>query len=166
MSAPKKTAKDARRKFVFERQAIPTIAFTLGVSESTVRRWKSAARANGDNWDLVKSANMISGEGMEATVADMIERFVVQFQATISDLEADKSIGAIDRAKVLTSLSDAFAKTVASAGRVAPKISELSVATDVVKRFADYVQANYPQHAVALLEVLEPFGVHLTEVYE
>lgn len=165
MSRSKKTSKDARRKFVFERQAIPTIAFSLGVSESTVRRWKKAAKANHDDWDLVRSANMVSGEGMEAMVTDIVERFISQFEAAMTDLEADKNIGAMERVEALKSLGDAFAKTVASAGRVAPKISELSVANDVVKRFADYVQKNYPQHALALLEVMEPFGAHLTEVY-
>lgn len=165
MASSNKKLRDARRKYVFERQAIPTIAVSLGVSQSTVRRWKKAAKANGDDWDIGRSANMLSGESMEAIVTNVLERFIIQFEATISDLEADKNIGAADRAKILQGLGDAFAKTISSAARVAPKISEMGVANDVVRRLTNFVGENYPHHSDAFLEILEPFGDHLIEVY-
>ena len=65
----------------------------------------------------------------------------------------------------MASLSDAFNKMVASAGRVAPKISELGVANDVLQRQAEFIREFYPQHAAAFLEIIEPFGERLVEVY-
>ncbi|KZL29426.1 DUF1804 family protein [Pseudovibrio sp. WM33] len=52
----------ARRLFVLDRQAIPTVAFSIGVSESTLRRWKKDAATGGDNWDAARSANALAGD--------------------------------------------------------------------------------------------------------
>ncbi len=165
MSYSAEIKRRARRNYVFDRFAIPTISKTLNVPEVTLRRWKAAAKADGDDWDRARAANMVSGEGFESAALDLIERFVIQFQATINSLEADDTIPPADRAKIMTSLGDSFNKTMASAGRIAPKISELSVASDVLRRMADFVKTHYPQHGDAFLEVLEPFGSHIAEVY-
>ena len=39
------------------------------------------------------------------------------------------------------------------------------VAMDVLKRLAEFTRERHPASADALLEVLEPFGHHLAEVY-
>ncbi|MDD7908624.1 DUF1804 family protein [Pseudovibrio exalbescens] len=165
----KKASKDeqkrqARSKFIFERQAIPTIAFGLGVSESTIRRWKHAAKAAGDDWDAARSANMLAGDGLEAVVTSVVEDFVVLFQSSIEQIKQSE-IAPDDRVKMMASLSDAFNKMVSSAGRVAPKLSELGVAQDVLHRLGVFIQKHHPSHAEVFLEVLEPFGEHLAEVY-
>lgn len=157
--------RDARRRYVFDRQALPTIGVTLGVSESTLRRWKSDAAAKGDNWDMARSANTIAGEGLDRLVTEVVQDYVTMHQATIEDLRNAPELPAADKAKVLAALADSFNKVVNAAGRVSPKISELGVAMDVMKRFADYVSARHPASAQALLEVIEPFGQHLSEVY-
>ncbi|WP_310620901.1 DUF1804 family protein [Flexibacterium corallicola] len=155
----------ARRLFVLERQAIPTIALALHVSESTVRRWKKDALANGDNWDAVRSAQMMAGEGLETVVTSVVEDFTVLFQATIEQLKSSDNLEAAERVKLMASLSDAFNKMVASAGRVAPKISELGVANDVLQRLGEFIFKHHPQHTEAFLEILEPFGEELARQY-
>lgn len=157
--------RQARKDFVFGRQSIPTIALSLGVSESTVRRWKRDAKATGNDWDIARSSAMVAGEGMEAAVSNLIEEFVVQFQVALEQTKTEEGIPAGERVKLLTSLGDAFNKMVSSAGRVAPKISELGVAHDVLQRLAEFIAAEYPQHSDAFLEVLEPFGERLVEAY-
>lgn len=155
----------ARRLFVLERQAIPTMAFTLGVSESTARRWKKEAKLAGDDWDVARSANALAGEGLESVVATVVEDFVALFQATIEQIKGSENIEPSEKVKLMASLSDAFNKMVASAGRVAPKLSELGVAQDVLQRFAEFIRKHHPDHAQTFLEVLEPFGEYLAEVY-
>ncbi|KZL25661.1 DUF1804 family protein [Pseudovibrio sp. Ad37] len=155
----------ARRLFVLDRQAIPTVAFSIGVSESTLRRWKKDAATGGDNWDAARSANALAGEGLEAVVTSVVEDFVSMFQATIEQIKASENIDPPEKVKLMASLSDAFNKMVASAGRVAPKLSELGVAQDVLQRFAEFIRKHHPDHAQTFLEVLEPFGEYLAEVY-
>lgn len=156
--------RDARRRFVFERQALPVIAIALKVSDATLRRWKRDAAVKGDNWDTARSANTIAGEGLDKLVMEVVQDYVTVHQATIEDLRtADMS--AADKAKVLAGLADSFNKTVNAAGRVSPKISELGVAMDVLKRLGDFVARDFPALAPALLEIIDPFGQHLAEVY-
>jgi hypothetical protein len=157
--------REARRRYVFERQALPTIAITLDVSEASLRRWKRDAGARGDDWDIARSANTIAGEGLDRLITEVVQDYVTVHQATIDDLRSDPNLTAGEKAKILAALADSFNKTVNAAGRVSPKISELGVAMDVLKRLADFTTRHYPTIAPGLLEVLEPFGAHLSEVY-
>lgn len=157
--------REARKAYVFQRQSMPTISLTLGVSVATLGRWKKDAKSRGDDWDVARSAHMIAGDGLEAVVAAVVEDFVVLFQASIEQLKNDDQMPADHRVKHMAALSDAFNKMVAAAGRVSPKISELGVANDVIKRLAEFIRAHYPQHAAAFLEILEPFGDAIVEAY-
>lgn len=157
--------REARRKYIYDRQTLAAIAVLLGVPETTLRRWKRESGARGDSWDAGRSANTIAGEGLEQLVSEVVQDYVVLHQAAIEDLRNDGSLSAADKARVLASLADSFNKTVSAAGRVSPKISELGVAMDVLKRLADFVVQHRPDLAPALLEVIEPFGATLTEVY-
>nr|WP_321460413.1 DUF1804 family protein [uncultured Cohaesibacter sp.] len=156
---------DARRAYIWDQQSVPVIALSIGVSEATVRRWKRDAKQSGDNWDVARAAHMMAGEGLETVVSGVVEQFVTLFKATIEQLQDDGNLSPEERVKAMASLSDAFNKMVASAGRVAPKISELGVANDVLQRQAEFIREFYPQHAAAFLEILEPFGERLVEVY-
>lgn len=157
--------RDARKAYVFQRQSLPTIAIALTVSEATLRRWKADAKQRGDDWDMGRAANTIAGEGMEMLVSTVIEDFVVLYQSTIEAVKGDPEIAAPDRVKLMASLADAFHKTISAAGRVSPKISELGVAMDVLKRLAEFTRQHHQERAGLLLEILEPFGTHLSEVY-
>ena len=53
----------------------------------------------------------------------------------------------------------------ASAKRFAPKVSELGVAQDVMAKLLDFVREEFPHHSAAILEIIEPFGARLTEIY-
>lgn len=158
------TRREARKRYVYERQALPTIAIALGVSEASLRRWKRDAGARGDDWDVARSANTIAGEGLDKLVMEVVQDYVTVHQATIEDLRSAE-MSAAEKAKVLAGLADSFNKTVNAAGRVSPKISELGVAMDVLKRLGDFVGREFPAAAPALLEIIDPFGQHLAEVY-
>ena len=156
--------KKAREYYIFKRQAMPTIAQALGVPVTTIRRWKRAALKHSDDWDVARSGHLVAGQGLEAIVAATIEDFIILTQATIEDIK--KAEGQPDvRVKQLVALADAMTKAVAAAGRLTPRISELGVAQDVLKRLAEFVSGEYPQHAEAFLEILEPFGAEIAKVY-
>lgn len=158
------TRRDARAKYIYERFTLPQIALAIGASEPTVRRWKAEARADGDDWDQARVASSMSGQGLERIVAQVVQDYVIQHQATIEQLK-EAEIAPADKAKILSALADSFNKTVSAAGRLTPKISELGVAMDVLDRLAKYVAARRPEGADALLAVLEPFGAELGRIY-
>lgn len=81
-------------------------------------------------------------------------------------LKDDRDLSASERVKLMATLSDAFNKTVAAASRSAPKLSELGVAYDVLKRLAEFVSRKNPEQADVILEILGPFGDYLAEVYD
>lgn len=157
--------REARKRYVFERQALPTISIALDVSEASLRRWKREAAARGDNWDTARSASTIAGEGLDSLINEVVQDYVTVHQATIEDLRSDGTLTAGDKAKLLAGLADSFIKTINAAGRISPKISELGVAMDVLKRLAEFASRHHPAVAGPLLEILEPFGQHIAEVY-
>ena len=164
MAHPAEKRAQARKLYIHQRLSVPVIAVQLGVSEATIRRWKRAAKQRGDDWDAARAALMISGEGLEATVSHVVEEFVIQFQAALAQLKSE-DIKPDERVKLMASLTDSFNKMVAASGRVAPKISQLSVALDVLRRLGEYIRAHHPDQAETFLAVLEPFGEQLAEVY-
>lgn len=157
--------REARKRYVYERQALPTIAIAITVAEATLRRWKREAARGGDDWDQARGANAIAGGGLDNLIIEVVQDYVTMHQATIEDLRNDPDVAAADKARILASLADAFTKTVNAAGRVSPKISELGVAMDVLKRLVEFTSRHHPALAPQLLDMLEPFGAQLSEVY-
>jgi len=161
----------ARSEFIFKRRTLKMIALSVGVSTNTISRWKNAAKKGGDDWETARAAHMISGEGMDAVITHVVEEFMIMAQSAIEDLKKDGLRDEADRMPIdkriamMTSLADAMNKMTVSAGKLAPKISELGVAQDVLRRMLEYVRENFPSHATAFLEVIEPFGEHLVEAY-
>lgn len=160
------TKRQARSLYIEQRQSLPVIEIATGVPVATLRRWKSEASKRGDDWDALRSASTIAGEGLESLVSEVIQDFVIVHQAAIEQLKTDTALPPVAKAKILASLADAFQKTVGSAGRISPKISELGVAMDVLRRLADYTARHHPASAPALLQVIEPFGDELAGIYK
>ena len=70
----------------------------------------------------------------------------------------DEDMPPAEKVEALSSLADSFAKTIAASKRILPGIDELSTSTNLIRMLADFTIKHFPQHASALLEVLEPFG--------
>lgn len=161
----------ARSEFIYKRKTLKMIALTVGVSPVTIGRWKSAAKKRGDDWETARAAHMIAGEGLDAVITTVVEEFMVMAQSAIEDLKGDsekdpaEQMPINNRIAMMTSLADAMNKMTASAGKLAPKISELGVAQDVVRRLLEFVREHNPEHAAMMLEVVEPFGESLVEAF-
>lgn len=164
MKNPQEIRRRARADYVFKRMPASMIAISLQVSEATIGRWKKTAKEAGDDWDIARSANTIAGEGLEAVVGTVIEDFMVMSQALLEEIKHGE-LSIADKVKHLTSLADAMNKMTISAGKLAPKISELGVAQDVMRKLVAFVRSEFPQHAAVILEIIEPFGDSLAEAY-
>ncbi|MDN5785734.1 DUF1804 family protein [Pseudorhodobacter sp.] len=158
------TRRKARSDYVYRRMMQSTIAMAYGVSEATVGRWKKAAKEDGDDWDKARTAHVIAGEGVEVVVSSVVEDFMIQAQAILDEIKTG-SHSTQEKVGMLVSLSDAMTKMAAAAKRFAPKVSELGVAQDVMGKLLDFVRENFPHHSSMILEIIEPFGERLAEIY-
>lgn len=164
MAHPRLKRSEVRRRYVLDRQPLTGAAKIAGISYETARAWKRQALERGDDWDKARESEVLR----DGTTAELnrvvLNEFVPLFRSTIIALSGDQ-MSATDKAEAISRLSDAYAKTIKAAGAVDPKIARLAWAMDVLKELAQFVQTQFPQHAQALLEILEPFGEHLAEQY-
>lgn len=164
MSARDDLRRKVRGDFVYRRMTAATIAVAYNLSEATIGRWKKAAKDQGDDWDKARTAAVIAGEGLETVVSQVVEDFMILAQALLDDIR-DGELSTSEKVSHLVALADAQTKMVSSARKLAPKISELGVAQDVMGHLLTFVRENFPQHAAAILEIIEPFGERLAGLY-
>lgn len=150
-----------RASYVYDRLPLERAAARLGVSTGTAGRWKKQAREAGDDWDKHRAANILAGGGVEDVARQMLSDYVIQHKAMMQTITDDAGIPAGHKVDMLASLADSFNKTVAASRRVLPETNELAVALETVTLLGAFIQESFPAHAVAFLEILEPFGAKL-----
>lgn len=151
----------ARSDYVFRRLTASTIAAAYGVSEVTVGRWKKKAKADGDDWDMARTAAVMSGQGGDVVTSIVLEEYMLQAQALLHQIK-EGDLDVETKVKLMASLADATTKMVAAASRAAPKLSELGVAQAVVEELVDFVREKFPHHIEAVQELLGPFADHIS----
>lgn len=170
MAHPADKKREARRRYVIERLSLPGVEAAIGVRASTISKWKREAKAGGDDWEQARKAHLVAGEGLESIMAATAERFVTlastQMDRIDERLKAEPDLDPAGVVMLLASLSDAMSKAVSAAGRLAPRISQLGVAQDVLQRQAAFVEARFPEHVEAFLEILKPFSLELAKAYD
>jgi uncharacterized protein YjcR len=155
----------ARSDYVYRRMTGATISLSLNISQATFGRWKKAAKDDGDDWDMARSAAVIAGEGLDTVVSSVVEDFVIMAQALLDEVKNNKDLNIDQKIKHMVALGDAMVKVTASAGKLAPKISELGVAQSVVRHLIEFVQEQFPQHISVVQEILIPFGDRIASAF-
>ncbi len=164
MSSEQDKRRKARADYIYRRMTGATISMTLDISQATFGRWKKAAKDAGDDWDIARTASIMAGEGIETVVSSVIEDFMIMAQSVLEQIKHGE-LPLDQKVKHLVALADAMTKMTTSAGKLAPKISELGVAQDVMQYLVDFVREKFPQHVAAILEIIEPFGESLARRY-
>lgn len=164
MAHAPETRAAVRRSYVAERLPLETAAEKHDVPYQTARNWKRKAGADGDDWDRARAAARMAAGGLGDLTNQVLEEFALLFQSTMEQLSGEEVDG-VTKAEAMSRLADAYTKTVKAAGGSDTRIGKLAVALEVLERLVNYIQQHHEQHAVALLEVLEPFGEHLNEAY-
>lgn len=154
-----------RRLYVMDRISLEIAALQCGVSMSTASRWKREAQEAGDDWDKLRAAHILAGDGIESVARAALAGFLTQYQSVVDTLNADADIPAELKVQMLASLADSFNKTVAASKRVLPETTQLATAMEVVQKMAGFIREKYPKHIQAFIEVLEPFGDELAKFY-
>lgn len=159
------TRRALRASFVFDQLPLEAACTLHQVPVPTARRWKGEARKAGDDWDKAQSAQLLAGGGIEEIARQTMAAFIQQVQATTTALQADTELPPAERAKLLASLSDSFAKLMVSNRRLMPETDRLAVAMDVIQRFGEFAARRKPALAGEFVELLEPFGDEIARAY-
>lgn len=152
-----------RGLYVFQRLPMEAACKAADVPRGTANRWKSEAAQQGDDWDAIRAAVALGDDNFATLGRKLLEDYLVQHQATMDLLRADKKMSALERAETLASMSDSFSKTMASFKRLSPELNRQAIQIDVLQRLAAFAQRRFPQHVTALVDMLEPFGVELAK---
>ncbi|MGD9610784.1 MAG: DUF1804 family protein [Desulfovibrionaceae bacterium] len=165
MAHGKETVAAVRAAYIHERLPIEAAAAKTGVSPATAARWKRKAKVEGDDWDKLRAACLLAGDGVEAVARQMLADYVVQHKALMEAITADADMPAAVKVSMLASLADSFNKTVSASKRVLPETSELATALSVLDKLGLFIRDHYPQHGAAFVEILEPFGAEIARAF-
>lgn len=157
MAHNSKKKSDARAAYIFDNMPLTQIAAIHNVSLATLRTWKKKAHEAGDDWDKLRAANLLAGEGMEAIARQTLSEYVIQHKTVMAEVLAAKDMTAKQKTEALASLGDSFNKMIAASRRVLPMSDALAIALSVLQMLTEFVQEEFPQYAAVLLEVMEPF---------
>jgi len=157
--------KAVRAAYVFDQITLDAAAVSRGVPVGTARRWKTEAKAEGDDWDRARGAQMIAGGGLEDVIRQTLAIAVQQVQATIEQIQAEENMPPAVKVKMLAALADSYNKLLGAAKRLMPETDKLATAMDVVQRFAEFVAKRHPEHAPAFVDMLDSFGTEIERAY-
>ena len=165
MAHARETVAMVRAAYVYDHLPLDSAALKGGVPASTAARWKREAKTRGEDWDKLRAANLLAGEGVESIARQALADYVTQHQAVMEMIATTPDLAAMQKVNLLASLADSFAKTVAASRRVLPETDELAVSLQVLNDLADFAKSHHPQCAAAILEIVEPFGAVLVKKY-
>lgn len=158
MAHSQATKDELRKKYIFEGLSLAMAAVMTEVSYPTAQRWKNVAKDSGDDWDKVKVAHSMAGGDLEDMSRQILTDFIIQFKTTMDTLKQADDIPPQTRVELLTSLADAYNKTVSSSRKMLPETSKLAIALQVLEMLAKYIQEHKPDLLTEFMSVLEPFG--------
>lgn len=158
MAHSQSTKDDLRKKYIFDGLSLAMAAVTTDVGYATAQRWKNQAADAGDDWDKVKVAHTMAGGDFEDMSRQILTDFIIQFKATMDMVKTTEQILPSQRVEMLTSLADAYNKTIASSRKILPETSKLAVALQVLELLAKYIQEHKPDLLIEFMSVLDPFG--------
>lgn len=153
-----------RNAYVHDRLPLEAAAERVGVSYSAAQAWKRKAKEEGQCWDKARAAARMSSGGLGDLTTQLLEDFAILFQTTVEQIR-DADADPLKKAEAISRLSDAYTKTMRAATKGAPEIGRLAMALEVLDLLAKFVRTNHPEHAEALINVLEPFGATLAKIY-
>lgn len=159
MAHSQSTKDDLRKKYIFDGLSLAMAAVMCEVSYPTAQRWKNQAADANDDWDKVKTAHSMAGGGdMEDVSRQILTGFIINFKTTMDLIQNGADVTPMQRVEMLTSLADAYNKTVASSRKLLPETSKLAVALQVLELLAKYIQEHKPDLLIEFMSVLDPFG--------
>lgn len=155
----------ARARYIHDNLPLEQVATATGISLPTLTRWKKTAKDAGDDWDKLRAANLMAGEGVEVVQRQMLAEYVNQHKSLLDSVLTDAAMLSAEKIKAISSLADSFNKMISASRKVLPETDELAIALRTLGELGEYIRREFPQHALAFVEILEPFGDELAKKY-
>lgn len=165
MAWPKETRDRVRQKYIFDQLTLEMVALQCAVPYDTARRWKAQALKNGDDWDKLRVAHTLAGDGLENLARTVLISLVVKCQATMDTLNQNPDLPPQVSVELLASLADSLSKAVSSSKKMLPETDRLATALEVVQKFGAFIHDKHPTLYVSFVEVLEQFASVLEEEF-
>lgn len=165
MAYPKDDRDKVRRAYIFDNLPLDKCAVLHGISYPTVGRWKKEAKANGDDWDKVKSAQTLAGGQIEDVARALLTDLVIIFKSTMDGVKND-DLDAKTKVQLLASLADSYNKSISANKKLMPVTDKLAVAMTVMEMLGRYIQDTKPEAMAVFVEILVPFGELLSKEFE
>lgn len=138
--------------------ALSVAAASHGVPEGTARRWKAEATAQGDDWDLARTAARRAKGPVGEFTTEFVEEFSLQVAATFELLKTKgENLPLEQRTKILSSLTDMMSKVMKVSGGNAT-IARRTVAAELIRKLAEFVSTRYPDFAPQFVVILQAFA--------
>lgn len=158
MAHPQEKRDDLRKRYVTDGLSLAMAAVMSEISYPTAQRWKNAARDAGDDWDKVKIAHTMAGGDIEDVSRQILTDFIIQVKSTMEAIRQTEDMPPTTQVELLTSLADAYNKTILASRKLMPETSRLAVAFEVIERLTAYLREHKPALLAQFSDVLEPFG--------
>ena len=88
MAHPQETREKLRRSYIFSQMSLEIASAQAGVAFATARRWKKEAQDAGDDWDKLRAAHIMAGNGLEDIGRAILTGLMTQYQVTFSQISA------------------------------------------------------------------------------
>ncbi|MBF0192993.1 MAG: DUF1804 family protein [Magnetococcales bacterium] len=111
------------------------------------------------------AAAWLSKEKRKVLLDKLLGEFLVLHKEAMESVK-NEITDPIKRVEALTRLSQALDRTLNALIKATPQTANLTIAQDVLKHQVEFVEKNFPQHAAALLTILEPFGAELISIFD
>ncbi|EFV5694759.1 DUF1804 family protein [Shigella sonnei] len=158
MAYPQDTRDRLRRAYIYNQWSLEVTASQVGVSFPTARRWKKEAQDAGDDWDKMRTANLIAGGGMEDAGRAVLMSLVTQCQAATEAINGAVDMPADKRVELLASLADAFNKATSASKKILPETNRLAIAIEVLQALGEHIERKHPNHKAAFVDILDTFA--------
>lgn len=165
MARPPEERQAVRSAYIYDRQPLEEAAERANVPYATARKWKSAAAAEGDDWDKARAVASMTKRGASGVAEIILSDFLTLHASTMEALQAAGDIPALDRAEAMSRLADAFTKTMNAVAKAAPDLGRMAVAMEVMEELVRYVREEHEDQVQAFVDILEPFAVRLAEKF-
>lgn len=138
MAHPIKKIAKVRAAYVYDALNLEGVARKCDVPLNTIRHWKDAAKDNGDDWDKARAAARL----VRARRGSRHRRRAGGFHAAVSKHHGRRQkqpehstdlVTLLDKAEVLSRISDAYSKTMNVITKGNPKLDKLSFATSILR---------------------------------
>ncbi len=80
-----------RNGYIFDQLPLDIVAMKFAVPHDTARRWKTQAMKNGDDWDKLRAAHALAGDGLESVARTVLISLVVKCQTTLERLNQNRT---------------------------------------------------------------------------